>query len=115
MICTFLPSCWLFEEKQSPLFLFLIYYFYILILKHKINTFIYVNTTLFPGSGRHCPLITLLPLPPGVSNISTVIAVGTSHTCIIAFWGGVKCWGSNDNGKLGYSSWSASPVDVQGA
>jgi hypothetical protein len=58
-----------------------------------------------------------LPLPPGDSSIAIAIALGGFHSCIIAFGGGVKCWGSNSYGQLGIGTTSDawSPVDVQGA
>ena len=49
------------------------------------------------------------------SAVST-IAAGTYHTCALLDNGGIKCWGSGENGRLGNNDTSAqlTPVDVVG-
>ncbi len=51
---------------------------------------------------------------PGISAVA--IALGYDHTCAIVSWGGVKCWGKNENGQLGIGSTTdaTSPADVAG-
>ena len=48
--------------------------------------------------------------------IATAITLGTSHSCVIIADGGVKCWGSNNQGQLGTGSVGttqySSPVDA---
>jgi alpha-tubulin suppressor-like RCC1 family protein len=67
------------------------------------------------------------PVPVKVAGISgaKAIAVGGTHACALTATGGVKCWGSNDDGQLGDGSpvgdgsglnppYKGKPVDVPG-
>jgi hypothetical protein len=60
------------------------------------------------------------PLPPLLSPLAGVVAVamavGSSHTCVIALDNGVKCWGSNGFGQLGIGNKTDQnlPADVPG-
>jgi alpha-tubulin suppressor-like RCC1 family protein len=53
-----------------------------------------------------------------VAGIDDAKAIGTGplHTCVVVGDGRVKCWGSNDFGRLGDGTWtdSATPVTVMG-
>ncbi len=58
-------------------------------------------------------------IPVDVSNLGSDIiglSVSYSHNCALTTSGGVKCWGSNENGQLGNNTNqdSNSPVDVSG-
>jgi len=54
----------------------------------------------------------------GLNGRVIQIAVGGSHTCALMASGGVKCWGSDDNGQLGnvapngFDGISPTPLDV---
>jgi alpha-tubulin suppressor-like RCC1 family protein len=52
----------------------------------------------------------------GLSSGVQAIDAGEFHTCVLTTADGVKCWGSNLNGKLGdgTETWRQSPVDVVG-
>jgi alpha-tubulin suppressor-like RCC1 family protein len=59
--------------------------------------------------------------PAAVSGLESGIrsvAAGWGHTCALTASGGVKCWGNNEYGQLGYGKKDAafrpSPVDVAG-
>lgn len=52
----------------------------------------------------------------GLSSGVTAIAAGDNHSCALLVGGGVKCWGSNSNGRLGDAGTANQnvPVDVSG-
>jgi alpha-tubulin suppressor-like RCC1 family protein len=53
----------------------------------------------------------------GFADGITAVAAGWGHTCILMDGGGVKCWGNNQNGQLGYgqdAEYRLTAVDVLG-
>jgi alpha-tubulin suppressor-like RCC1 family protein len=49
----------------------------------------------------------------GLSNGTASVSTGDQHTCALTTAGGVKCWGNNEDGQLGWKQlWV--PVDVIG-
>jgi hypothetical protein len=49
----------------------------------------------------------------GLDAVVTAIDAGSNHTCAVTESGGVRCWGSNNQGQLGINTGLA-PVDVLG-
>jgi alpha-tubulin suppressor-like RCC1 family protein len=52
----------------------------------------------------------------GLSSGMMAVTTGAVHACALTTGGGVKCWGSNQNGQLGSDSWPTTsvPADVEG-
>jgi alpha-tubulin suppressor-like RCC1 family protein len=63
--------------------------------------------SLYIGHGIYKPVDVLCRTsPPTVDVLTGVrsIAAGYNHTCALMETGGVRCWGSNSHGQLGYPS-----------
>jgi cysteine-rich repeat protein len=58
------------------------------------NTFVPVLEMLLPGEAV------------AVGGTTSGLAVGLHHSCVTFVDGGVRCWGRNDNGQLGYGNLS---------
>ncbi|CAN0365159.1 unnamed protein product, partial [Ectocarpus fasciculatus] len=43
----------------------------------------------------------------GTDVLASSVALGSRHTCAVVDDGGVKCWGNNDGGQLGYEDTAA--------
>lgn len=55
--------------------------------------------------------------PTQIDAVASKVVAGTTHSCALEVFGGVRCWGNNDNGELGnglYSDFEAYPVPVGG-
>src|SRR5690606_5852807 len=59
------------------------------------NTFVPTPELLLPGG------------PVAVGGTTSGLAVGFFHSCVAFVDGGVRCWGRNDNGQLGYGDLAA--------
>ena len=44
------------------------------------------------------------PVDLGAGRTAIAITAGSNHTCAVLDTGAVRCWGSGDNGRLGYGS-----------
>jgi len=55
-----------------------------------------------------------VPINLGTGLTALTIAAGSFHTCVITNTRGLKCWGNNGNGQLGYgnSNTQTSPPDM---
>ena len=59
---------------------------------------------------------TATPAPAGFNYRAQAVAAGQLHSCAVTDGGGVRCWGSNDQGQLGDGtvSYQLTPVSVVG-
>ena len=63
------------------------------------------------GTGSNTPTQITVPVTASVVSGTVVqMAPSTNHTCVLLSTGGVKCWGSNNNGVLGIGSSNTAPV-----
>jgi len=74
------------------------------------------NATGALGDGTATDRTTPVDVVDGSGPLSGVAAISTGlqHTCALMASGGVKCWGWNEYGQLGDSTWTnrTTPVDV---
>ena len=88
--------------------------------KHRLHIYILISTVLF----IIFPIFylcaqadeDLLSISVGGDVRAVDLSVGGSHACVVLETGEIKCWGSNNDGRLGdgTTKWSSEPVYVSG-
>ncbi len=73
------------------------------------------SATAPSGAGDESPGAGVLP-PTHIEGLADVVGVALSdtHACAVRAWGGVGCWGKDEEGELGDGAFTdrAAPVDV---